>query len=192
MTDSDTIYIDLNGFDNYEISTSEPYQIRNKTTKRILKESKSSEGYIGISIGRKKYYIHRLIAKQFKPNPNNYPCVDHINHDRTDNSLDNLAWVSYQQNSQNMKGNKKIEYKYFEHSDFKDEDMIKVEQYNQHKFKNYYYNIKTDKFYLDNGIRYRELHVNYLKNRLACVRMNDINRYSVNVLYSVFKDQYDL
>jgi len=27
----------------------------------------------------KKYYVHRIIAEAFIPNPNEYPCVDHLN-----------------------------------------------------------------------------------------------------------------
>ena len=43
--------------------------------------------------------IHRLMAKAFIPNPDNLPCVDHIDGDRTNNSLENLRWASYSDNN---------------------------------------------------------------------------------------------
>lgn len=46
-------------------------------------------------------YIHRLLAEAFIPNPDNKPCVDHINTITTDNSLENLRWVTAEENSNN-------------------------------------------------------------------------------------------
>lgn len=44
--------------------------------------------------------IHRLVAETFIPNPNNLPCVNHIDGDKSNNSVDNLEWVSYTDNLQ--------------------------------------------------------------------------------------------
>lgn len=46
--------------------------------------------------------VHRLLALAFIPNPENKPCIDHIDRDRTNNSLDNLRWVSYAENAENQ------------------------------------------------------------------------------------------
>ena len=46
-------------------------------------------------------YIHRLLAEAFIPNPDNKPCVDHINTITTDNSLENLRLVTAEENSNN-------------------------------------------------------------------------------------------
>lgn len=45
--------------------------------------------------------IHRLVAKTFIPNPDNLPVVDHINGDRSNNTVGNLRWVTEIQNSNN-------------------------------------------------------------------------------------------
>ena len=47
------------------------------------------------------FYIHRAVAELFVPNPENKPCVDHINTDRLDNRAENLRWVTYKENCNN-------------------------------------------------------------------------------------------
>ncbi len=51
--------------------------------------------------------IHRLVAETFILNPLNLPCVDHIDHDLSNNSVENLRWCTREQNQQNRMGSKK-------------------------------------------------------------------------------------
>lgn len=50
-----------------------------------------------------KYYktVHRIVAETFIPNPYNKKEVDHINTIRTDNRVENLRWVTRQENQSN-------------------------------------------------------------------------------------------
>ena len=83
---------------NYSISTNG--SVRNDKTGRILKLHLGTSGYLQVMLGRKTtpLYVHRLVAKAFIKNPNNYPQVDHINGNKLDNSVENLRWVSVSEN----------------------------------------------------------------------------------------------
>lgn len=61
-----------------------------------------NSGYKKVSGGSGEL-LHRLVAKLFIENPDNLPCVDHINGNKLDNRSDNLQWISYHNN--NLKSN---------------------------------------------------------------------------------------
>lgn len=59
-------------------------------------------GYAIVGLGQNsKYYIHRLVAQAFIPNPNNLPQIDHINTIKSDNTINNLRWCSSKENMSN-------------------------------------------------------------------------------------------
>lgn len=73
---------------------------------RCLKKNKMDNGYESVSISyldnrpRKLFYVHRLIAEMFIPNPENKRFVNHKNSNRMDNRADNLEWCTHFENMQ--------------------------------------------------------------------------------------------
>lgn len=91
-------------FPNYEISCSGVIQhIKRKIP---LNPSKTQSGYAIVSLSTPKShssnapaYVHRLLAETYIPNPMNKPCVNHKDGNKQNNTLSNLEWCSYQENS---------------------------------------------------------------------------------------------
>ena len=85
---------------NYSISSLG--KVKNDKTNYVLKSAITAGYYtVRLSLGNNKgkhFRIHRLVAEAFIPNPNNYNEVNHINEDKTNNSVENLEWVAHKSN----------------------------------------------------------------------------------------------
>lgn len=65
-------------------------------------------GYERIMLCKNKkvilFYVHRLVAQTFIPNPNNKPQVNHIDEVKSNNNVNNLEWCTQKYN--NIYGNR--------------------------------------------------------------------------------------
>jgi hypothetical protein len=97
-------YLPVVGYEGlYELSFRG--HVRNARTGQILKPILNTSGYQRLVLckngKKKKFYIHRLVASVWIPNIDNEPCVDHIDHNKTNNAFWNLRWVSLSDNQRN-------------------------------------------------------------------------------------------
>jgi len=65
-----------------------------ETTKTGTKRVETAR-YLSLMIKKNWYYVHKIVAAAFVPNPNPalFTDIKHLNGDLTDNRAENLAWV---------------------------------------------------------------------------------------------------
>ena len=86
---------------NYYIS--EDGKVFNQKTNKYLKGSLDKDGYLRFKLEGKNVSIHRMVLETFKPIEDmSYFEVNHINGIKTDNRLENLEWVTHQENMKHM------------------------------------------------------------------------------------------
>ena len=175
---------------DYEINTAYPYPIRRIGKERIVNEYvEKNNGYVRLNLKGKKEYKHRLVALQWIPNDDSKhkTQVDHINHNKLDNHVENLRWCTASENNKNKSGHKNP----FEYIDELPDGAIVVEEYNEHCFDDLYY--CDNVFYIYNGIRFRKLNkLKQANSESYFVLYNDNQKKQVKIYYTAFKKKYGL
>lgn len=120
--------------DNIETTylINEQGEIFNTVTNKYLSGSVFNNGYrmvrLTINGSKKAFGVHRLVAQTFLPNPLNLPVVNHKDGNKLNNTLENLEWVTYSENSKHAcktklnpgnHGKKNFRYDIKEGSDWK-------------------------------------------------------------------------
>lgn len=90
-------------FPDYYVSNLGNVKSVKKGRELILKPwTTPNSDYYTVSLCRdgktQKIDIHRLVAKYFVPNPNNYPVVHHKDANKHNNTSDNLEWTTVREN----------------------------------------------------------------------------------------------
>lgn len=85
-------------FDNAKLE----HKIRKtfKPEKILVGNKLSTRGYKRISLLKKQYFVHRIVALAFIQNPHNFEQINHIDGNKLNNNINNLEWCS---NSENRK-----------------------------------------------------------------------------------------
>lgn len=74
-------------------------EVRSLKSNIILKPRLRSNGYLQVRLSRKTYLVHRLVAISFIPNTNNFPQVNHIDENKSNNCVWNLEWCTAKYNT---------------------------------------------------------------------------------------------
>lgn len=74
---------------------------------KLISQTADKSGYlhVGLTLNdvTKLCSVHRLVAQTFIPNPENKPQVNHIDGNTSNNSVENLEWVTRSENMQHAK-----------------------------------------------------------------------------------------
>lgn len=115
------IWKDVVGYENlYQVSNLGNVKSLCGKTPHLMKPQQNQYGYLHIGLRicnkHKNFDVHRLVAQAFIPNPNNLPCINHIDENKSNNNVENLEWCTYYYNNhyvtaRERQGNKLINRK---------------------------------------------------------------------------------
>jgi len=95
--------MEIENYNNYLIY--EDGRVYSKNKKDFMKYDINNKGYYCIKLCKnskyKKFYIHRLVALHYIPNPDNKEEVDHIDRNPKNNHKENLRWTTHYENMLN-------------------------------------------------------------------------------------------
>lgn len=94
--------IQFEGYEFYDIA--EDGTVINRNTGKVLKPDLNYTGYKRVTLwrsafGRRREFVHRLVAIHYVDNPNNLPMVNHIDGVKLNTHYTNLEWVTCKSNT---------------------------------------------------------------------------------------------
>ena len=99
------IWKEIEDFDNHEVSNLG--NIRNKSNKKILVGAVRRDNYKEVCLSKnnipRTFRVNILVAKAFIPNPENKPTVNHKDHNRLNNNVENLEWATQKEQNEHKR-----------------------------------------------------------------------------------------
>lgn len=101
-------WVTINGHENYVINRFGVVYFKGDVSGKLRRKSRFITktllkiGYYRVVLDRKQYFLHRLLAECFIPNPNGYNEIDHIDGNPQNNDLSNLRWCTHKENLNNV------------------------------------------------------------------------------------------
>lgn len=88
---------DIKGYEN-EYAITEDGKVWSYRLNKFMKAWDNGAGYLKVRLKRNgcstAYYIHRLVAETFIPNPEGLPEVNHKDENKSNNAVNNLEWCT--------------------------------------------------------------------------------------------------
>lgn len=139
------IWKDIEGYEGL-------YQVSNlgrvKSKRKMLKPIEGEYKKVGLSKNgiQQTYYVHRLVAKTFISNPDNYTHVNHKDENKHNNLINNLEWCTNKYNinygnAQDKKAKHQIRYKVVQKDS--NNNVIKIWESSREVAYTLGYNIRT-------------------------------------------------
>ena len=139
-------FVPLTAFNNYEISSTFPFIIRNSRTGNIVAQSFNNDGYLQVSINGTTRLLHRIIAQQFINNDIEGMDINHINKNRIDNRVDNLEITTHAENLGDRRTFNKQQSEYA--NEINNDNIVQLQTYNNHTFDKYFFDKNNQTLYL--------------------------------------------
>ena len=93
----------ISGYKNYQVSNIG--RVRNAKDGRILIPIVSKSGDLFVEVCKHKatttHHIHVLVANEWLPNPDERTRVEHMDHNKINNQITNLRWISKREHKRN-------------------------------------------------------------------------------------------
>ena len=119
--------------EKYGYEVSDLGNVRNAKTKKILKQRDNGHGYLFVDLWKngdgKQMYIHRLVCLMFVENddPEHKIQVNHINEDKSNNTVENLEWCTASYNTNYGTRNERVAEK-LKDREFSEETRNKISE----------------------------------------------------------------
>jgi len=185
----------IKGYENkYSISLNG--DILNIRKNKLLKLTQDSNGYLRVTLTKNKKSIlfshHRLVAENFIPNPKNKPCINHVDGNKTNNSIGNLEWVTYSENHKHAYANglmnKKGQKHHFSKLTTNDVKHIRENKENKNaKELAEIYNVSVTTIY---DVKNNKIYIEKHKSKLEIAREHYSKKYTYITNYA--DDNYHL
>ena len=160
--------------DSYEVEIDEPHRIRRRGSAKYFTPFVDNTGYMCVCLNCRKYYLHRILAKHFIPNPDDLPQVDHIDRNPLNNSIENLRWVSASENNRNRTV---TAYGRYEYLNAAPNDITEITTFNDVEYaeNKYFFCYELDRVVLRINDHKWQLISEHPHNGYLRVNMRDIN-----------------